>query len=77
MTGYSFIKDDQDVLNHGAKYLARRNTERFHAYGSTGVDAPRDRILEAWRCPIVDTYGGGAPAVNDPKRSATQNVQRL
>jgi len=46
MPGYSFIKDDQYVLNYSAKYLARRNTDRRHAYGPVGVDASSDRIAE-------------------------------
>src|SRR3954454_9795993 len=65
MPGYSFIKDDQYVLNYCAKYLGRFNTDRRHTYGTT--EAPRDRIVEAWRFPIIDAYGGGASAVNDPK----------
>ena len=73
MAGYSFIKDDQYVLNYSAKYLARSNTDRLHAYGPTGVDATRDRILEAWRFPIIDTYGGGAPAVNEPEAFSDYN----
>jgi len=67
MPGYSFIKDDQYVLNCSAKYLARRNTDRRHAYGPVGVDASSDRIAETWRFPIIDSYGGGALAANDPK----------
>src|SRR6516162_4966316 len=73
MAGYSFIKDDQYVLNYSAKYLARSNTDRLHAYGPTGVDAPRDRILEAWRFPSIGTYGGGAPAVNEPEAFSDYN----
>jgi Gluconate 2-dehydrogenase subunit 3 len=59
---YSFFHDDQYVLNYCAKHLARLNTDRRHTYGPPGEQAPRDRIAEAWRFPIVDTYGGGAPA---------------
>lgn len=58
-----FYPDDQYVLNYATKYLARFNLDRRHSYGPADIQAPRDRIAEAWRFPIVDTYGGGAPAV--------------
>jgi hypothetical protein len=66
MAAEYFYKDDQYVLNRCTKYLARSNDDRRHSYGSAGVEAPRDRIAEAWRFPMVDTYGGGAPAMADP-----------
>lgn len=66
MADYYYYKDDQDVLNCCAKYLARSNTDPRHKYGPPGSDAPRDRIAEAWRFPIIGTYGGGASAVPAP-----------
>lgn len=63
MDGFVFYPDDDYVLNRATKYLARFNTDQRHNYGMTSSQAPRDRIAEAWRFPIVDTYGGGAPAV--------------
>jgi len=66
MGTYFFQKDDQYVLNHCTKYLARRNTDYRQDYGPAGMEKPRDRIAEAWRFPIIDTYGGGASAVTDP-----------
>jgi hypothetical protein len=63
MADFSFHPDDDYVLNHTSKYLARFNTDRRHSCGPPGNEAPRDRIAEAWRFPVVDTYGGGAPAV--------------
>lgn len=68
-----FYKDDQYVLNHCTKYLARDNTDPRHAYGPPGSSAPRDRIAEAWRFPVLDTYGGGAPAVTDPAAFSDYN----
>lgn len=59
-----FYKPDRYVLNRCTKYLARFNTDRRHAYGTQ--DAPRDRIAEAWRFPIIDAYAGGISALSDP-----------
>jgi hypothetical protein len=73
MDALSFFSDDQYVLNYCTKYLARFNTDRRHTYGPPGTDAPRDRIAEAWRFPVVDTYGGAAPAVTDPGQFRNYN----
>ncbi|WP_040547106.1 gluconate 2-dehydrogenase subunit 3 family protein [Pedosphaera parvula] len=62
MADFHFHNDDRYVLNYCAKYLGRFNTDRRHSYGS-GAEAPRDRIAEAWRFPIIDTYGGGASGI--------------
>ena len=64
MDNLYFYKSDGYVLNRCTKYLARFNTDRRHAYGTQ--DAPRDRIAEAWRFPIIDTYAGGIAALSDP-----------
>jgi hypothetical protein len=66
-----FYKPDRYVLNRCTKYLARFNTDRRHAYGT--VDQPRDRIAEAWRFPIVDTFAGGATAFSDPASFSVYN----
>jgi Gluconate 2-dehydrogenase subunit 3 len=63
MADFYFYKDDQDVLNCCTKYLSRLNADPRHSYGPPGTSAPRDRIAEAWRFPVIGTYGGGAPAV--------------
>lgn len=63
--GAYFYKSADYVLNHCTKYLARFNTDRRHAYGSK--DEPRDRIAEAWRFPVIDTYAGGADLFADPQ----------
>lgn len=47
--------DDQYVLNHCTKFLARRNTDRRHDFGQYAADDPRARICEAWRFPIIDS----------------------
>jgi hypothetical protein len=65
MAEYHFYKDHQDVLNYCSKYFARLNTDPRHTYGSPGAVAPRDLIAEAWRFPLVGTYGGGASALVD------------
>jgi len=65
-TKYFFKKDDQCVLNRCTKFLSRYNTDARHSYGAPGEQSQRDRIAEAWRFPVIDTYGGGADAVNDP-----------
>ena len=64
MTDLSFHSDDAYVLNYATKCLARFNTDRRHSYGPAGTQAPRDNVAEAWRFPIIDTYGGGADGVN-------------
>ena len=69
-----FYADDQYVLNYCTKYLARFNTDRRNSYGPPGVPAARDNIAEAWRFPIVDTYGGESPAVMDPGQFANYNA---
>jgi hypothetical protein len=66
MADYYYYKNDQDVLNCCTKYLARSNPDARHKYGPPGSDAPRDRIAEAWRSPVIGTYGGGTPAVYVP-----------
>ena len=63
MTDLSFHPADEYVLNYATKYLARFNTDRRHSYGGVGVEAPRDNIAEAWRFPVIDTYGGGVVSV--------------
>jgi len=52
-------KDDQYVLNHCAKYLARDNQDSRHNFDQFAADDPRGRILEAWRFPIIDSFSDG------------------
>ena len=51
--------DDQYVLNHCTKCLARRNSDRRHDFGQYAPDDARARICEAWRFPIIDSYVDG------------------
>jgi len=60
-----YYKSDRYILSRCTKYLARLNTDRRHAYGPQ--ESARDRIAEAWRFPIIDTYAGGISALNDPQ----------
>ena len=55
-------KDDQYILNHCTRFLARDSDERRHDFGQYAPDDARARISEAWRFPIVDTYFDGASA---------------
>ena len=62
-------KDDQYVLNHCTRYLARDGDEARHDFGQYEPGDPRARIAEAWRYPIVDSYhdpqlGEGSYAFN-------------
>jgi hypothetical protein len=71
---FFFYPDDEYVLNYATKYLARFKTDRLHSYDASGVDAPRDRIAEAWRFPLIDSYGGGATALTEAKAFADYNA---
>lgn len=52
-------KDDEYVLNHCTKYLARDNTEPLHNFGQYTSGDDRASICEAWRFPIIDGYSDG------------------
>lgn len=56
-------KDDQYVLNHCTKYLARDTTEPRHNFGQYGGGSDAGAaICEAWRFPIVDSHWDGQSA---------------
>lgn len=74
MPDLSFHSDPDYVLNFATKYLARFNTDRRHSYGPAGTQAPRDNIAEAWRFPIIDTYGGGAAGGTDDGEISNYNT---
>jgi hypothetical protein len=60
-TEFILPKDDQYVLNHCARYLARSpDSEARHDYGQFGGDPVRSRVCESWRFPLVDSYSDGA-----------------
>lgn len=52
-------KDDQYILNHCTRFLARDGDARRHDFGQYEPDDPRASISEAWRYPIVDSYFDG------------------
>jgi hypothetical protein len=74
MDNFFFFRDDDYVLNHATKYLARFNTDRRNAFDPSSPAAPRDNICEAWRFPIVDSYGGGAPGLTVAGASNSYNT---
>lgn len=51
-------KDDQYVLNHCTKFLARDSTDRRHDFGHLAPDDQRADICEPWRFPVVDSHRG-------------------
>lgn len=54
-------RDDQYVLNHCTKFLARSNTDARHAFGQYESGDQRALICEAWRFPILDSYRSSLP----------------
>ena len=52
--------DQQYVLNHCTKFLARDNPDPRHNFGQFSDDDGRSRICEPWRFPIIDSYSGGS-----------------
>ena len=73
MSNYSFDPDPQYALDHCSKYLNRRNTDARHAFTEAAEATLPGTLCEAWRFPVVDTYGGGALAVADPTLYAAYN----
>ncbi|MET9293916.1 gluconate 2-dehydrogenase subunit 3 family protein [Streptomyces sp. NPDC003077] len=49
-------KDDQYILNHCTKYLARESTDPRHDFGQYPPGDGRAAICEAWRFPVVDAH---------------------
>jgi hypothetical protein len=65
-------KDDQYVLNHCTRFLARDSTDPRHDFGQYPPGNPRAAICEAWRFPIVDSYTDGRTAESSyPYNSVT------
>lgn len=52
-------KDDQYVLNHCTRFLARDSDDARHDFGQYEPGDPRARVCEAWRYPVIDTYFDG------------------
>jgi Gluconate 2-dehydrogenase subunit 3 len=60
MTVHLVDRNDQYVLNHCAKYLARDSSDPRHDFGQYPPGDPGAAIAEAWRFPIVDSHWDGA-----------------
>lgn len=58
-------RDDQYILGHCTKYLARDNRDYRHNLGQYAGDDPRGRLCEAWRFPIIDSFSDESN-VQDP-----------
>jgi hypothetical protein len=52
-------RDDQYILNHCTKHLARANQDERHNYGQFAAGDLRGRIAEAHHFPVVDTHFDG------------------
>lgn len=52
-------RDDQYVINHCSRYLARDVQERRHDFGQYAPDDTRATVCEAWRLPVVDSHYDG------------------
>ncbi len=55
-------RDDQYVLNHCTKYLARDSSDPRHDFGQYSAGDRRAAMCEAWRFPIIDTHWDGSSA---------------
>jgi hypothetical protein len=62
MAAFTVDKDDQYVLNHCTRFLARDATQPRHNFGQYSDGDPRAAICEAWRFPVVDAYYDGSSA---------------
>ncbi len=63
--------DEQYILNHCTKFLARNNVDGRNNLGQFNGkdDFISSQIAESWRFPIIDTYSDG----KDPVGNYTQN----
>jgi hypothetical protein len=52
-------RDDQYVLNHCTRFLARDPGDPRHDFGQYDAGDPRAAICEAWRFPVVDSHYDG------------------
>ena len=59
MAATTVQKDDQYVLNHCTRFLARDTTDARHDFGQYAAGDPRAAICEAWRFPVVDSHYDG------------------
>jgi len=65
-------KDDQYVLNHCTRFLARDSADPRHDFGQYSPGDARAAVCEAWRFPVVDAYSDGRSAESSyPYNSVT------
>lgn len=78
-------RDDQYVLNHCTRYLARDVVDDRHSFGQYEPGDPRAAVCEAWRFPIIDAHFDGQSVemsygyndvtfVHDGRSTAAQDV---
>lgn len=65
MTVQIAVREDQDVLNYCAKYLARENSDPRHNFGQHDPASFRARVCEPWRFPIIDSHSDRQDFVAD------------
>lgn len=58
MAWLSVIKDEQYVLNHCTKYLARDNADERHNVFGIYNGQERAQLADVWRFPVVDNHDG-------------------
>lgn len=52
-------RDDHDILNHCAKYLARETSDSRHNFGQYDPAEFRARVCEPWRFPLIESHSDG------------------
>jgi hypothetical protein len=50
------LRQDDDILNHCARYLARDNVDGRHDYFGVDAGQPNAAIAEAWRFPVIQAH---------------------
>jgi hypothetical protein len=59
MTVQTAVREDTDILNYCAHYIARESTDARHNFGQYNPADFRARICEPWRFPIIDGHSDG------------------
>lgn len=52
-------RDNQYILNHCTKHLARESEDERHNFGQFPPGDPRGRVCESYHFPIIDSYYDG------------------
>ena len=58
-------RENQDILNHCTKYLARDGGGPRHNFGQYDPNDLRVRVCEAWRFPLIDGHSEGQDYVRN------------